>query len=56
MVGELHALAGEAALLQLRPLADLARQAEALAKKGESAAECERVIAVLQSQIDTLAR
>ncbi len=56
MVGELHTLAGEAALLQLRGLAELARQGEALARKGQSAAECEQVLLALRTQIDALAK
>ena len=41
---ELHALSGEAALLELRAIEDLAREGERIARTTESSTECERVL------------
>ena len=48
---ELHALAGEAALLELRPIADLAREGERIARKTESQGECASILQALGKQI-----
>jgi hypothetical protein len=54
VAAELHALSGEAALLQLRGIAELAREGEGIARKGDAVAECERVVRALGAQIDAL--
>jgi HPt (histidine-containing phosphotransfer) domain-containing protein len=48
---ELHALAGEAALLELRNIADLAREGERLARKPESHGECASALRDIEAQI-----
>ena len=48
---ELHALAGEAALLELRDIANLAREGERLARKPESQGECASILRSLEAQI-----
>jgi HPt (histidine-containing phosphotransfer) domain-containing protein len=48
---ELHALAGEAALLELRDIAGLAREGERLARKPESQSECASTLRAIEAQI-----
>jgi HPt (histidine-containing phosphotransfer) domain-containing protein len=56
VAAELHTLSGEAAMLQVRAIAALAREGEDLARKGDSPGECERVLRALEAQIAELAR
>jgi HPt (histidine-containing phosphotransfer) domain-containing protein len=48
---ELHALAGEAALLELRNIADLAREGERLARQPGSQGECPSILRAIEAQI-----
>jgi HPt (histidine-containing phosphotransfer) domain-containing protein len=48
---ELHALAGEAALLELRNIAELAREGERRARKPESQGECASILRDIEAQI-----
>ena len=48
---EFHALAGEAALLELRPIADLAREGERIARRTESQNECANILRELAKQL-----
>jgi HPt (histidine-containing phosphotransfer) domain-containing protein len=51
IVSELHALAGEATLLGLNRIAELAREGEETARKGDSRTECERVLHALATHV-----
>jgi HPt (histidine-containing phosphotransfer) domain-containing protein len=51
IASELHALAGEAALLGLDRIAELAREGEETARKGDSPTECERVLHALATHV-----
>jgi HPt (histidine-containing phosphotransfer) domain-containing protein len=51
ITSELHALAGEAALLELRDIANLAREGERLARKPDSQGECASVLRAIEAQI-----
>jgi HPt (histidine-containing phosphotransfer) domain-containing protein len=64
-VADLHALAGEAAILELFDIAGLAREGEKAARRvvtagastgtpSESAVECARVLHAIEAAIDTL--
>lgn len=54
LAAQMHALAGEAAILELRVIADLAREAESLARNSGSSAECERALRVLAEHVAAL--
>jgi HPt (histidine-containing phosphotransfer) domain-containing protein len=54
IAAELHTLAGEAALLQLREIVELAREGEGLARKGGAPEECDRVLHALEARIAVL--
>ena len=51
LVGELHALAGEAALLELAEIAKLAREGEQVARAAATTADCERILEAIRAQI-----
>ena len=59
-VTEFHALAGEAAILELLDIATLARQGEKAARgassrgPGEARTECERVLGQIEAAVDAL--
>jgi HPt (histidine-containing phosphotransfer) domain-containing protein len=51
LVGEFHALAGEAALLELADIAKLAHDGEKTARAAATTADCERILNAIRAQI-----